>query len=363
MKALLLAVAAIFLASAAPSVFPNAALDRVIDGVPGFSGVVLAGDATGTRYRRAIGFADAATRRAHRAGDVWRWASVTKQITAILVMQEVERGRLALDRPISGYLPAFSGANRDRITIRQLLQHSSGLPNPNETPATGDEWPAFYRETGNAVGNRPAAFGYCAGASASAPGQGFSYNNCDYLVLGAILEAVTGKLYAALVAERIARPLRLRSLTVATTGRARTTVTSTIAGKPEPSVNLATFGAGGALVGTPDDLIALDRALLAGRLLSKASRDILWAGDPKLGYEALGVWSFPAPLKGCAGQVALIERRGEIGGVEVRNIIAPALGRMLVVFVNAAPIEFGEVWQGRGLSHDLLRAAFCGSNG
>lgn len=75
---------------------------------------------------------------------------------------------------------------------------------------------------------------------------------------------------------------------------------------------------------------------------------------------ALGVWGFSAPLRGCgAGAVALVERRGEIGGIEVRNLIAPALGRALVVFADRSDLDFGELWQGKGLSYTLASAAFC----
>ena len=80
-----------------------------------------------------------------------------------------------------------------------------------------------------------------------------------------------------------------------------------------------------------------------------------------LGYEALGAWSFPAGLAGCAAPVALVERRGDVGGIQVRNVIAPALGRSMAVFVNDDTVDFGEVWQGKGLSYELLSAAFCPS--
>lgn len=84
-----------------------------------------------------------------------------------------------------------------------------------------------------------------------------------------------------------------------------------------------------------------------------------WKGDPHFGYVALGVWSFPAPLQGCSGAVDLVERRGEIGGVEVRNLLAPELGKALVVFADKAGLDFGKIWQGKGLSYRLASAAFC----
>ena len=62
---------------------------------------------------------------------------------------------------------------------------------------------------------------------------------------------------------------------------------------------------------------------------------------------------------GCAGSVNLVERRGEIGGVEVRNLIAPDKKLALIVFADRAGLDFGEIWQGKGLTYDLASAAFC----
>ena len=322
---------------------------------------IAVADQDGAIFDHAIGLADREADRPHRTGARWLWASVTKQVTAVLVMKQVEQGRISLDGTIASYLPGFAGPTGDTVTVRQLLQHTSGLPNPDDTAPGPGGVPGFYSETGAGIGDAARAAGFCGGARKAAPGAGFAYNNCDYLVLGAILERVTGKPYAALVARDIARPLGLRSLAMSRDGKPHTGLATgyVVGGKRYPAINAATFGAAGALTGTAHDLIMLDRALIAGTLLSAASRAVLWQGDQKLGYEALGAWSFAAQLAGCAAPVALVERRGDVGGIQVRNIIAPALGRSLVVFTNDDSVDFGEVWQGRGLSHDLLSAALC----
>ena len=124
-------------------------------------------------------------------------------------------------------------------------------------------------------------------------------------------------------------------------------------------VELAAYGASAALVGTSADLLRIDRALMSGRLVSKAQREVLWKGEPSLGFAALGAWSFEAPLAGCKGAVKLVERRGEVDGIQVRNILAPDLGRAVVAFTPQGDFDFGEIWQGSGTSYDLASAAFC----
>ena len=138
-------------------------------------------------------------------------------------------------------------------------------------------------------------------------------------------------------------------------------MTGYVGGKEAPALNEATFGAGGSLFGSAADLLRFDQALMRGSLLSSAARATMWTGNPAIGYAAIGAWSFSSNLKGCDGSIDLIERRGAIGGVQVRNIMAPKLGRALVAFTNDGDFEFGEIWQGKGFSFDLVSAAFCGA--
>jgi CubicO group peptidase (beta-lactamase class C family) len=130
-------------------------------------------------------------------------------------------------------------------------------------------------------------------------------------------------------------------------------------GQAVPQPVMATYGAAGAMEGTARDLLAFNRALLAGRLVSAASRQAMWTGEPKWGYAGLGVWAFTAPIAGCTERVELVERRGYVGGIQARNIIAPGRGVSVVIFSNQADFDFGEIWQGKGLSHDVLAAALC----
>lgn len=292
------------------------------------------------------------------ANMIWPWASVTKQVVATLVMQQVAAGRLSLDAPADRYLPALHGKPASP-TIRELLQHRSGLRNPDDSaPDTlSSSWkgmPGFY-----SIG--PTGVRWCLAARA-APGGAWRYNNCDYIVLGDILKRITGKPLNRLFRDRIAMPSGLRSTGFANDPAAPPAVYKQgfYAGPLNQETRiLARFGAAGALMGTEDDLLAFDRALLTGKLLSPAARAAMWAGDPKLGYMALGQWVFSAPLKGCAAPVRIVERRGGIGRFAARNILLPDLDMSVIAFTNRGEFDFGEIWQGKGLSYDLLSAVAC----
>ena len=278
----------------------------------------------------------------------WPWASVTKQVVATLIMQEVERGTIALDAPAIAYLRFPAAGDLDAPTVRQLLQHQSGLRNPDDTPPDANGVSDFY-STG------PTGLDWCLADRSAPPSEGWRYNNCDFIVLGALLEAVTDRPIAALIGERL-RDAGINSVSLLPR-RQR----SLARYSDDFPVDISRYGASAALVGPLDAMIEFDKALMDGRLLSPAARDEMWSGDPALGYMALGQWAYTVPLAGCAEPVRIIERRGAIRSYQVRNFIMPDASIALAVAVRDADLEFGELWQGRGLSYDLLSAAACGA--
>ena len=288
--------------------------------------------------------------------DPWRWASVTKQIVAVAVMQQVDAGKVTLDTPIAAYVPALTVANADKVTLRTLLQHTSGLPNVEDGPLdTHKDTLAQYRRDAPPL---PPISPICLGRAKAPPGARFEYNNCDTEIVGAVLAAVTGQPLGDELRAGIFAPLGMAQTGLIAPGEPAGHPGTLADGRRDDFIDIGRFGAAGALAGSPRDLAKFDRALTAGALLKPASRDELWRGDPKFGYAALGQWVYTVPLKGCALPLKLVERRGEIGGVQVRNVIAPVSGLALIVFTDR-PFDFGEAWQGKGGSYDLFSAAFC----
>lgn len=278
----------------------------------------------------------------HTAEAQFRWASVSKMVTAILVFQQVEAGVLVLDAPVSTWLTDASVPNADRITIRQLLAHRSGLADQANMP---DGPPGEQMQ-------------YCRRVAAE-PGSTFLYNNCDTVVLGLVLEAVTGSTFLDLANARIGAPLGF-SLSLPDGPRVEATLED---GSPEPAAWPSGYGAAGGLYGTLEDLLKIDAALMAGRLISADSLAVMLTGDPASGYAALSVWSYSPDLGACLGETRLVERYGQIGGVQVRNFLLPDLGLAVAVHSSDRRTDFGEVWRGEGLSIDLIRAAACATPG
>lgn len=169
-----------------------------------------------------------------------------------------------------------------------------------------------------------------------------------------MLEATTSLPWKVLVQQRFGTRLVLERLGVDPPGP--------VIGYDEhgaPAISVSTFGAAGALGGTLRERFRFDEALRTGKVLGAPALTTLWTGDPKLGFEALGQWSYEAKLAGCANPVHLVERRGELGGVVLVNVIAPEQAGEVLIFSNSAKTGWGHVWQGQRLLHDVLAAAWC----
>ena len=319
----------------------------------GFDGAILIGDSDGEAQTITLGARPVDPRA------IWRWASITKQLAAVIAMQEVAAGRFDLDAPVSRYWPDWKAPNAQRIRIRDLLNHNSGLPQPDESAADADGVPAFYRA--QAASPQDSAASFCAGPpKATAPAK-FDYNNCDTIVLAEVLARITGKPFPALVQERIAVPLKLSSVGMFEFGKPPVGHVAPIGEVREIDglINLGVYGASAGAYGTIADLWRFDHALLHGNLVPAAQREQMWTAQESNGFLNAFQWTYPSPLKGCAGPVKIVERQGLVGGIELRNYLLPETGRALILFSRKRPTDLGDPWEGKGFAFDLLSAAAC----
>lgn len=220
-------------------------------------------------HRAAYGLADLETRRPLAPDDVFRLASLTKQFTAVAVLQLVQEGALALDTPIGELLPDLPSAWH-AATVEQLLRHTAGIPSHTELPQWGfiRARPASLAELLDLTREVPPRF---------APGTGFEYSNSGYLVLGAILEKLSGTSYAEIVARRLAAPAGLihtqpEPVDDPAAGGRVTGYRRAPDGTwwPALPLHMSHPHAAGALIGTVDDLWRWNRALAAGKLVDRA---------------------------------------------------------------------------------------------
>jgi len=319
----------------------------------GFDGAILIGEKDGSSRTITLG-PDAVAPDA-----IWRWASITKQLAATLVMQEVASGTLDLDAPVSRYWPDWKAPNAGTIRIRDLLLHNSGLPQPDESAPDADGVPGFYRA--EAASPRDSAAGICAGPTRAAPPAPYEYNNCDSIVLAEVLRRVTGRSFDELATERFGRALGMTHFGLFRFGEApQPHVRPTGEFKDlDPLIDMGVYGASGGAWGTIGDLWRFDHALLDGKLLPAKERERMWQSERKNGFYGFHQWIFPSKLKGCGREMRVVERQGLIGGIELRNYLLPETGQALILFSRHRPSNYGDPWKGQGLAFDLLSAMAC----
>lgn len=250
------------------------ALERsVAAGVPGLTAVIR-GPRGVEHY--AAGAADLRRRvplsSRHRA----RVGSVTKTFTAAVILKLVAQGRIALDDSVERWLPGLV-PNGERITVRQLLNHTSGLAEYCAVPPDSTLCvPAPSEMTRRWTPLQLVEIGVRA-APTFPPGQGFSYSNTDYVLLGMIIERATGRSITSSYKRMIFEPLGLKRTSLSNT--------SSIARPFAHGYDVMTAGSwpldvtrtsptiawsAGAIVSVPADLERFMRALLAGRLFPKS---------------------------------------------------------------------------------------------
>jgi D-alanyl-D-alanine carboxypeptidase len=158
-------------------------------------------------YNKAFGYADGPRRIKAAPDTIYHWWSMTKIPTAIAVMQLQEQGKLDLDDQVTKYLPWFKVNYPTNvstaITIRNLLQHSSGLP--DSVPAMAG-WVHYSDETYNQTELLKKYLPEF-NTLKFEPGAKAVYSNVNYMVLGAVIEAVSGQTYESFIMENILQPL------------------------------------------------------------------------------------------------------------------------------------------------------------
>ncbi|MDT0405944.1 MULTISPECIES: serine hydrolase domain-containing protein [Streptomyces] len=298
---------------------------------------LLAVEGTGSRYAEAgPGVARA---------DHFRAGSITKTFVATVVLQLADEGRLSLSDTVEKYLPGLirgTGNDGRALSLRSLLTHTSGLHDFSaDTKGRVPLTPA--RAVRIALAHPPTALGR------------YSYSNTNYVLLGLIIEQVTGRSYATEARSRIITPLHLTGTSFP---GSRTSLPSPHGRSYDPDGTDVTrldprvAGAAGELVTTLADLNRFYASLLSGALLPPSSLREMLDTRTAQGKYGMGVY----PLKLPCG-TTVWGHNGRIAGNYVRTAATPDGLRVLTFRVNT------DVLTDPTLEPALLTAEFCARQG
>ncbi len=288
-------------------------------------------------YRKAYGFRDREHRLDADVDTLYEIGSITKQFTAAAILQLQEHGKLDIDDKLAKYLPDAPHARE--VTLRQLLSHTSGLPEYLDGPDIEVEAtkPATFAKLMARVAGKPLLF---------PPGERMTYNNTGYILLGRIIEVVSHETYRDYVRKHLL-------------DRARMTHTYTVADEPKladmaigyrikdgaleraPTIH-DTFGwSAGNLVSTVDDLAKWSRALATGKIVTARSyREMTTATKVPNGTSDYGLGLFVDSVR---GQPRIGHTGGSFGFTAANEYFPQQHVRVIALTNLAANPEPGEM--------------------
>jgi CubicO group peptidase (beta-lactamase class C family) len=270
-------------------------LDRLI-AADLFSGTVLVAKGGAPIFTRATGLASIAYDVPMRLDTRLNLGSMNKMFTATAILQLVQRSQVALDAPISAYLPTYPSAVADSVTVHHLLTHTSGIGSYwNERFEAARARIRTVHDMLRLFVDDPLAF---------EPGARFWYSNGGYIVLGAIVEAVLGQSYFDYVRRHIYAPAEMQNtdayeMDQEVPNRAMGYTNTGLDGQFDPGprrnnlfLHVVKGGPAGGGFSTVEDLLRLANALLAHRLLDAAHTDLLLAGKAPIHEDTQYAYGF-----------------------------------------------------------------------
>lgn len=305
-----------------------------------FNGSILVAEKGKIIYEKGFGMANMEWSIPNQPDTKFRIGSITKQFTAALVLQLVEEGKIKLDGKITDYLPDYRKDTGDRVTIHQLLNHTSGIPSYTSRPG-------FFAESSrNPYGVADFIKTFASGDLEFEPGSKFSYNNSGYSLLGAIIEKVTGKSYEAVLTERILKPLGMMN-----TGydHHSTLIQKRASGYQKtragfvnaPYLDMSIPYAAGSIYSTVEDLYKWDQSLYEDKILSANSKKLMFT--PGLGNYGYGMNISDQPIGKTEQKTKIIGHGGGINGFNSLLTRAVDKGQTVIILDN---VGFGN-YQGR----------------
>ena len=309
-----------------------------------FNGSVLVAEKGKVILKKGFGMANREWNVPNQSDTKHRLGSITKQFTAMLVMQMIEEDKLDLHLPISTYLPDYPKKVANKVTIHHLLEHSSGIP-------SFTSFREFYAKNSRDHFS-PGQFVKVFADSTLQfdPGQMFKYSNSGYFLLGHIIEKVSGKPYEQMLHKYIFSPLGMKN-----TGydNHRDIVKNRASGYEQKGFSYVNANyldmsipyAAGALYSTVEDLFIWDRALSSEELVSKATKELIFKPHISTGRRYYGYgWSMGYEnIEGTDKIVNVIEHGGAIDGFHTFINRIPQDGHLIVLLNNTGKTHLPEI--------------------
>jgi CubicO group peptidase (beta-lactamase class C family) len=295
-------------------------------------------------FKKGFGLANMEWDIPNAADTKHRLGSITKQFTAMLILQLAAEGTVDLHTPITKYLPDYPSDNGDRVSIHHLLTHTSGIPNYTAFPGFFQEKsrnPYTPKEFVKEFWDLPLEF---------EPGTKFNYSNSAYFLLGVIIEELTGNSYQEELQKRILDPLGMKSSGYDLSGpilknRASGYDKNGRLYRNTNYIDMSLPYAAGSMYSTVEDLFLWDRALYTTDLLPQKYMDLYFKSHTEgLGRRYAYGWSVgKIPLGTSQDSVYTIGHGGGINGFNTLITRAPSNESTVILLNNTGGTSLNEM--------------------
>lgn len=304
-----------------------------------FNGTILIQEKGAIRYQQSFGLASRAFMIPDKNETRYKIASITKLFTSVIVMKLYEEGKINLAAPIHTYLPDYTGEGARKVTIHELLNHTSGMVNIDTitsiASALKNGIPVYQR----ALTTDQLLRIYCSDSLVTEPGKAFNYNNAEYIILGKIIERICGKPFSQVLNQWILTPLEMDNSGMlnqydiidgmADTYFYRDDLKRLVNDLP---VYIENWYASGAMYSSAADLLKFSNALLGNKLLRKESVDRIFT--PGLDDYGYGVWSYETAIGD--RKYKTVKRPGRIMGAQGMMVFVPEADLITIILSNTS---------------------------
>lgn len=298
-------------------------------------------------YNKSFGFANFPFKVPNTTDTKYRVASITKAFTAVLILQLYEQGKMDLDQTIRAYLPDYKGPAGNLVTVKQLLNMTSGIKNMDDgltlESALRQGMPQYQIPyTSDQMLSK-----FCNDSLVAKPGTVFDYNNADFIILGKMIERVTGKTYEDNLREKIWQPLQMHHSGLMAQDKVIDQLADTYFYREDLKrlsgdlpVYWGNWYASGAMYSTPADIMAFSDALFSGKLLRQTTLDQMFTSG--LGEYGYGVWVYK-DYKINNTMYTIVKRPGSIMGAQAMLFHVLEDGSTVLILSNTGTVSLDDL--------------------
>lgn len=311
-----------------------------------FNGTILISHNSRNIYKKSFGLANISFKVANTPDTKYKVASITKAFTSVLILQMHQEGKLDLDKTIITYLPEYKGPAGDKVTIRQLLNMTSGMRNMEagltfesalkqgmpqyQLPHTSDQM----------------LVQYCSDSLVNQPGTQWDYNNAEFIILGKIIEKIAGKTYEQALTEKILRLLKMDNTGMLKEEKIIEKLADTYFFRDDLKmlsndlpIYYSNWFAAGAMYSTADDIAKFAEALFGGKLLRvPVLKQMFTSGLNEYG---LGVWVYQNyDING--KMYTIVKRPGSIMGAQAMLFHVLENNSTIIILSNTGTVSLDD---------------------